>query len=40
MADAGLLRPLVSRRVGIEDVAASVQQLADGGTVGRIAYVA
>jgi NADPH2:quinone reductase len=40
MADAGLLRPLVSRRVGIEDIAASVQQLADGRTVGRIAYVA
>jgi NADPH:quinone reductase len=40
LADAGVLRPLVYRRVGIEDVAVSVQQLADGRTVGRIAYVA
>jgi len=39
-ADAGTLRPLVSRRVALEDVATSIQQLADGGTVGRIAYVA
>jgi NADPH2:quinone reductase len=38
MADAGLLRPLISRLVGIEEVAASVQQLADGRTVGRIVY--
>ena len=40
LADAGTLLPLVSRRVGIEEVAASVQLLADGRTVGRIAYVA
>jgi NADPH:quinone reductase len=40
LADAGIVRPLVSRHVGIEDVAASVQQLADGGTVGRLVYVA
>lgn len=40
LADAGIVRPLVSRHVGIEDIAASVQQLADGGTVGRLVYVA
>jgi NADPH:quinone reductase len=40
LADAGIVRPLVSRHVRIEDVAASVQQLADGGTVGRLVYVA
>jgi NADPH2:quinone reductase len=40
LADAGIVRPLVSRHVGIEDVPASVQQLADGGTVGRLVYVA
>ena len=40
LADAGIVPPLVSRHVGIEDVAASVQQLADGGTVGRLVYLA
>jgi NADPH:quinone reductase len=40
LADDGTLRPLVSRRVGIEDIAEAVQQLADGRTVGRVAYVA
>jgi NADPH2:quinone reductase len=40
LAEAGTVRPLVSREVGIEDVAAAVQDLADGRTVGRIVYVA
>jgi NADPH2:quinone reductase len=40
LAEAGTVQPLVSREVGIEDVAAAVQELADGRTVGRIVYVA
>ena len=39
LADQGKLRPLVSRRVGLEDVSAAVQDLADGRTVGRVVYV-
>ncbi|GGL44897.1 NADPH:quinone oxidoreductase family protein [Phycicoccus endophyticus] len=40
LADAGALAPLVSERLGLEDVAAGVQRLADGHTVGRVVYVA
>ncbi len=40
MAAEGLVRPLVSERLDLESVAAGVQRLADGRTVGRVAYVA
>jgi NADPH2:quinone reductase len=40
MADTGILRPLVSRRVGLGDVASAVQRLADGHSIGRLAWVA
>lgn len=39
LADQGALRPLVSRRVGLTDLSAAVQDLADGRTVGRVVYV-
>lgn len=39
MAEAGLLRPLVSERLPLEAVADGLQRLADGSTVGRVAYV-
>ena len=38
MADQGLIAPLVSERLRLEDVAAGVQRLADGTTVGRVVY--
>lgn len=40
MADAGTIRPLVSQHVPLDRVAAAVQALADGRTVGRVALVA
>ena len=38
LADRGLIAPLVSERLGLADVAAGVQRLADGVTVGRVVY--
>lgn len=40
LADEGLVKPLVSERLGLADVADGVQRLADGSTVGRLVYVA
>jgi NADPH2:quinone reductase len=40
MAARGTVAPLVSERLALADVAAAVQRLADGTTVGRVAYVA
>jgi NADPH:quinone reductase len=40
LAHAGAIRPLVSERVALGGVADMVQRLADGVTVGRVAYVA
>jgi NADPH2:quinone reductase len=40
MADAGTLRPLVSERLELGDVARGIQRLADGSTTGRVVYVA
>ena len=40
LAARGAVRPLVSERLALEDLAAGVQRLADGTTVGRVAYVA
>lgn len=39
LAAAGLARPLVSERLALGDVADGLQRLADGATVGRVAYV-
>ncbi len=36
LAERGAVRPLVSERLALADVAAGVQRLADGGTVGRV----
>jgi NADPH2:quinone reductase len=36
LADRGLVRPLVSERLGLEQAADGVQRLADGTTVGRV----
>jgi NADPH:quinone reductase len=38
LAEQGLIRPLVSERLPLADVAAGVQRLADGVTVGRVVY--
>ncbi|PVG81913.1 alcohol dehydrogenase [Nocardioides gansuensis] len=38
LADQGLVSPLVSERLALPDVAAGVQRLADGVTVGRVVY--
>ena len=38
LADLGLITPLVSERLALADVAAGVQRLADGLTVGRVVY--
>lgn len=38
LADAGAIAPLVSERLPLADVAAGVQRLADGVTVGRVVY--
>ena len=40
MADAGTLRPLVSERLAISEVAGGIQRLAEGSTTGRVVYVA
>jgi NADPH2:quinone reductase len=40
LADQGLVNPLVSERLPLGDVAAGVQRLADGETVGRVVYSA
>lgn len=40
LAETGAVRPLVSERLALADVADAVQRLADGVTVGRVAYVA
>jgi NADPH2:quinone reductase len=40
LCTAGAIRPLVSERLALADVAEGVQRLADGVTVGRVAYVA
>ncbi len=40
LADEGVVRPLVSERVGLDDVPAALQALADGRTTGRVVYVA
>ncbi|MFG2164502.1 NADPH:quinone oxidoreductase family protein [Micromonospora chersina] len=39
LAARGAVRPLVSERLPLDEVAAGVQRLADGTTVGRVAYV-
>ena len=38
LADQGLIEPLVSERLSLDEVAAGVQRLADGVTVGRVVY--
>jgi NADPH2:quinone reductase len=38
LAAQGVVRPLISERLGLDDVAAGVQRLADGSTVGRVVY--
>ncbi len=38
LADQGLIEPLVSERLCLDDAAAGVQRLADGVTVGRVVY--
>ncbi|MDN5858770.1 MAG: NADPH:quinone oxidoreductase family protein [Pseudonocardia sp.] len=40
LAGENLIKPLVSERLGMADVAAGVQRLAGGSTVGRVVYVA
>lgn len=40
LAAEGSIRPLVSEHLGLADVADGIQRLADGLTVGRVAYVA
>ncbi|MCP9946654.1 NADPH:quinone oxidoreductase family protein [Streptomyces somaliensis] len=40
MAGEGLVKPLVSERLALADVAAGLQRLADGKTVGRVVYTA
>jgi NADPH2:quinone reductase len=40
LAERGLIAPLVSERLALADVAAGVQRLADGDTVGRVVYEA
>ncbi|WP_203338061.1 NADPH:quinone oxidoreductase family protein [Nocardioides limicola] len=40
LADAGVVRPLVSEKLELAAVADGVQRLADGSTVGRVVYVA
>ena len=38
LADQGLIEPLVSKRLSLDEVAAGVQRLAGGATVGRVGY--
>jgi NADPH2:quinone reductase len=40
LVDSGAIRPLVSERLALPDVAAGLQRLADGTTTGRVTYVA
>lgn len=40
MVEAGVVKPLVGERISLGKVADGLQQLADGVTVGRVAYVA
>jgi NADPH2:quinone reductase len=40
LATAGAANPLVSERLALEELADGLQRLADGTTVGRVAYVA
>lgn len=40
LADAGQVRPLVSERLALADVADGVQRLGEGATVGRVVHVA
>jgi NADPH:quinone reductase len=40
LSDRGLIAPLVSERLALADLAAGVQRLADGDTVGRVVYEA
>lgn len=40
LADKGIVEPMVSERVSLEQAAEALQRLADGKTVGRVAYVA
>lgn len=40
LADEGVVAPVISERLPLDEVAAGVQRLADGRTVGRVAYVA
>ena len=35
----GAIKPLVSERLGLDEVPAGLQRLADGGTVGRVVFV-
>jgi NADPH:quinone reductase len=39
LAAGGLIRPLISERLGLADVPDGVQRLADGGTTGRIVFL-
>jgi NADPH2:quinone reductase len=39
LADAGAVRPLISERVPLADLAAGVQRVADGHTVGRLVHI-
>jgi NADPH:quinone reductase len=39
MVAEGAIRPLVSERLGLDQVPAGLQRLADGGTVGRVVFV-
>ena len=38
LAARGVVRPLISERLALDEVAAGVQRLADGNTVGRVVY--
>lgn len=40
LVDQGLLRPLISERLELGQLADALQRLADGSTVGRVVYVA
>ena len=40
LAADGVVKPLVSERLALDAVADGLQRLADGTTVGRVAYVA
>jgi NADPH:quinone reductase len=39
LATAGLIRPLISERLGFADVPAALQRLADGSTTGRLVFL-